>query len=129
MTKLFVVATALALAAVAGTTHARASQRCVPIMGLRRRVAAAVRHPAGRSQSPQVLDNVAPHTVPGSKLSFTRAQIANRHAPADWFPEDHPAMPEIVGAGGSRRSRRSMPVACATIPTARAGPRTPTSPA
>ena len=47
----------------------------------------------------QVLDDVALHTIPGSKFSFTRAQIANRYGPADWFPEDHPAMPEIVAKG------------------------------
>ena len=39
------------------------------------------------------------HTLPGSKFSFTRAQIADRYGPADWFPEDHPAMPEIVAKG------------------------------
>ena len=47
----------------------------------------------------QVLDNVTLHTLPGSKFSFTRAQIADRYGPADWFPEDHPAMPEIVAKG------------------------------
>jgi cytochrome c553 len=47
----------------------------------------------------QVLDNVALHSLPGSKYSFTRAQIADRNGPADWFPEDHPAMPEIVAKG------------------------------
>ena len=47
----------------------------------------------------QVLDNVTLHTIPGSRFSFTRAQIADRYGPADWFPEDHPAMPEIVAKG------------------------------
>jgi cytochrome c553 len=47
----------------------------------------------------QVLDNVTLHTLPGSKLSFTLAHIADRYGPADWFPEDHPAMPEIVAKG------------------------------
>src|SRR6476469_1181698 len=47
----------------------------------------------------QVLDDVTLHTLPGSKFSFTRAQIANRYGPADWFPEAHPAMPEIVAKG------------------------------
>jgi cytochrome c553 len=47
----------------------------------------------------QVLDAVTQHTLPGSKLSFARAQIADRYGPADWFPEDHPAMPEIVARG------------------------------
>src|SRR5262245_12658466 len=47
----------------------------------------------------QVNDAVTLHTLPGSKLSFTRAQIADRYGPADWFPEDHPVMPEIVARG------------------------------
>ena len=40
-----------------------------------------------------------PVTLPGSKYSFTLAQVRNAFAPADWFPEDHPAMPEIVAHG------------------------------
>jgi cytochrome c553 len=57
----------------------------------------------GTPQAPpnpaQVLDAVKQYTLAGSKLSFARAQIANRYGPADWFPEDHPAMPEIVAFG------------------------------
>src|SRR6185312_10234305 len=67
----------------------------------------------------QVLDNVTLHTLPGSKFSFTRAQIADRYGPADWFPEDHPAMPEIVAKGKVSAQHRSMPAACAIIQTAR----------
>lgn len=37
--------------------------------------------------------------LPGSSLSFTRQQIADGFGPADWFPGDHPAMPEIVARG------------------------------
>src|SRR5262245_19122806 len=54
--------------------------------------------PAGPNPA-QVQDNVTLHTLPGSRLSFTRAQIANRYGPADWYPEDHPAMPDIVARG------------------------------
>lgn len=39
------------------------------------------------------------HSLPGSNLQFTRAQISNRYAPADWFPGDHPPMPDIVAHG------------------------------
>jgi cytochrome c553 len=57
----------------------------------------------GTPQAPpnpaQVLDAVKQYTLPDSKFSFARAQIANRYGPADWFPEDHPAMPEIVARG------------------------------
>ena len=38
-------------------------------------------------------------TVPGSELKFTRAQIGNAFGPADWFPGDHPKMPDIVANG------------------------------
>lgn len=44
-------------------------------------------------------DNVTKHKVEGSKFQFTRAQVSNRFGPADWFPEDHPTMPEIVAHG------------------------------
>jgi cytochrome c553 len=37
--------------------------------------------------------------VPGSTLEFTRTQINDGFAPADWFPGDHPAMPDIVAHG------------------------------
>jgi cytochrome c553 len=55
--------------------------------------------PQAGPNPPQQLDNVTLHTLEGSKFSFTRAQIANRHGPADWFPEDHPTMPDIVKQG------------------------------
>jgi len=37
--------------------------------------------------------------VPGSDLTFTQAQISNAFGPADWFPGDHPPMPDIVSKG------------------------------
>src|SRR5438876_10557532 len=37
--------------------------------------------------------------LPGSALTFTRQQISDGFAPADWFPGDHPAMPDIVAHG------------------------------
>jgi cytochrome c553 len=43
-------------------------------------------------------DNGLKH-VPGSTLEFTRAQINDPFGPADWFPGDHPKMPEIVALG------------------------------
>jgi cytochrome c553 len=35
----------------------------------------------------------------GSSGSFTAAQIRDSFGPADWFPEDHPAMPDVVAHG------------------------------
>jgi cytochrome c553 len=37
--------------------------------------------------------------LPNSKLEFTRAQISDRFGPADWYPEDHPTMPDVVSHG------------------------------
>jgi cytochrome c553 len=37
--------------------------------------------------------------IPGSTLTFTRQQIADAFGPADWFPGDHPPMPDIVAHG------------------------------
>jgi cytochrome c553 len=39
------------------------------------------------------------HKLEGSNLSFTLAQIRDGFGPADWFPGDHPAMPDIVAHG------------------------------
>src|SRR5690348_15780215 len=43
--------------------------------------------------------NAVPQQVPGSKFQFTTAEINNGYGPADWFPEDHPTMPDIVAHG------------------------------
>jgi cytochrome c553 len=40
-----------------------------------------------------------PRLVPGSAATFTLAEIRNGFGPADWFPGDHPAMPDIVARG------------------------------
>jgi cytochrome c553 len=50
---------------------------------------------AGQAPAP---DTTIRH-VPGSTLEFTRQQIANGFGPADWFPGDHPTMPDIVAHG------------------------------
>src|SRR5579862_9408787 len=52
--------------------------------------AAAPRPPA----APEVA-----RTLAGSTKSFVRSQIYNFYGPADWFPEAHPPMPEIVAQG------------------------------
>jgi cytochrome c553 len=40
-----------------------------------------------------------PRTLPGSTLSFPLATIRDGFGPADWFPGDHPPMPEVVARG------------------------------
>jgi cytochrome c553 len=47
-----------------------------------------------------------PQHRPGSTAEFTRAQITNMFAPADWYPGDHPAMPDVVAKGRQPEVRR-----------------------
>ncbi len=49
-----------------------------------------------------------PRQLPGSALQYTAAQIRDFFGPADWYPQDHPPMPDIVGKG-----RRPEARACA----------------
>jgi cytochrome c553 len=51
------------------------------------------------------------HNIPGSKFSFSRSEANLRYGPVDWFPEDHPPMPEIVAHG--RESASPTIYACA----------------
>ena len=44
--------------------------------------------------------------LPASTAEFTRAQITNMFAPADWFPADHPPMPDVVAKGRMPEVRR-----------------------
>jgi cytochrome c553 len=46
--------------------------------------------------------------LPESTLAFTISQVRDNFNPADWYPNDHPAMPEVVAHG-----RRPSVRACA----------------
>lgn len=48
---------------------------------------------------PEPLDNIVQKQMPGSAKKYTQAQIDDGFNPPDWFPEEHPAMPEIVAHG------------------------------
>jgi cytochrome c553 len=37
--------------------------------------------------------------LPGSASGFMQSQISDRFGPADWYPDDHPQMPDIVAHG------------------------------
>jgi cytochrome c553 len=101
MTKFFVTAAVLSLGAAAGfaTAVQAADGPPMPWAWGVNTPPPAVLPPPAPAAAPVVPDNAKLLSVPGSKFQFTRAQVANRHAPADWFPEDHPAMPDIVAHG------------------------------
>jgi cytochrome c553 len=44
-------------------------------------------------------DNTVQKSLPGSTKKYTAAQINDRFGPPDWYPEDHPPMPDIVAQG------------------------------
>jgi cytochrome c553 len=45
------------------------------------------------------LDNVVLKQMPGSTKQFTQAQIDDQFNPPDWYPDEHPPMPQIVAHG------------------------------
>lgn len=66
-------------------------------------------YPVNPPGAQPVADDGKPKRVPESRLAFTQSQIsAITVQPPDWHPEEHPAMPGIVG-----RSREPQVYACA----------------
>lgn len=64
--------------------------------------------PDKASHAPNRLPDANFNQLPDAGLKFTKAQIQNPFGPADWFPGDHPAMPDIVAFG-----RKPVIQACA----------------
>jgi cytochrome c553 len=64
----------------------------------------AVPTPENEAAAPR--DDGTMFSLPGAAGPFTRGQIsgANRTAPADWYPRDHPPMPRLVAAGDAARN-------------------------
>jgi len=100
MRKILVAAAAVAFGSAAGTVTAVQAADGQPLWAYGFTAPPpATPAPPTQAAAPPALDNTTPLTLPGSKLTFTRAQVANRFGPADWFPEDHPTMPNIVAHG------------------------------
>jgi cytochrome c553 len=109
MRKLFVAAAALAFGGAAGVAVGQAAD-APPNWAYGFTTPPPPSAPPPPGPAPAAAPDTTLHTLPGSKLTFTRAQIANRYGPADWFPEDHPAMPDIVAHG--RESAQPQVAAC-----------------
>ena len=48
---------------------------------------------------PKPPDAAKPIQLPGSTKQYTQAQIDDRFSPPDWYPDDHPSMPDVVAHG------------------------------
>src|SRR5437016_2431519 len=100
MKTLFLAATALGFGAVLGAaTAVQAADAPAAWAYGYLTPAPAEAPPAAAAPAGPPPDNTTKLSVPGSKMEFTRAQVANRWGPADWFPEDHGPMPDIVAHG------------------------------
>jgi cytochrome c553 len=54
-------------------------------------------YPVGPPPVPS--DNTVLKQMPGSTRQYTQAQINDGFNPPDWYPDEHPAMPQIVSNG------------------------------
>jgi len=61
--------------------------------------AAAAPGPGARGGGAPPAPDPTPQKLAGSNSTFTLAQIRDGFGPADWFPGDHPQMPEVVAHG------------------------------
>src|SRR6476660_8125607 len=52
-------------------------------------------------------DDKQPKRLAGSSRAYTFTQIEDSFAPADWYPEDHPAMPQVPVATGRKPDVRA----------------------
>jgi cytochrome c553 len=92
--------TLLTLLLCAGTLSAATPEAPPPwAYGFKDLAPAAATPPAPAPAANAVPPDTRLHSLPGTTLQFTRAQIGDRFAPADWFPGDHPEMPTIVANG------------------------------
>ncbi|HZP33032.1 MAG TPA: c-type cytochrome [Candidatus Acidoferrales bacterium] len=53
----------------------------------------------GAAPAAEPEDRETPRHLPGTNISLAIKDIDNNYAPGDWYPQDHPKMPEIVAHG------------------------------
>jgi hypothetical protein len=81
---------------------------------------AAADLPGGGPVLKRLFNSDAPLHLTGSTLTFTSTQTRDPYAPADWYPNEHPPVPELVAYGQERRRRsvRALPP-CGWLRTSR----------
>jgi cytochrome c553 len=92
----FVLAAGVSFAADAPPAWAYGTQPAIGTAGSPSRSAASATHVTSKPQAAP--DGTLKH-LPGSASEFTEAQINDRFGPADWYPGDHPEMPDVVAHG------------------------------
>jgi cytochrome c553 len=61
--------------------------------------------PAGEQSQSLHKEGPGPLSVPGSTKTYTQAQIDDGSNPPDWFPDEHPPMPQVVAHGSGKDVR------------------------
>jgi len=56
---------------------------------------------------PKPLEQPRHAQMPGKHKQYTQAQIDDPFNPPDWYPDEHPPMPEIVARGGPKPDGRA----------------------
>jgi len=64
-------------------------------------------HPVDCARGGTPPDDGRKRTIEGGAGAWTVTEIANDYGPIDWFPTDHPKMPEIVAHGAQARGIRA----------------------
>ena len=59
---------------------------------------------------PTPLDDTVQKHLPDSTKAYTQAQIDDGFNPPDWYPQDHPPMPDVVAHG--RKAANAAPAPC-----------------
>src|SRR5579862_5422660 len=57
--------------------------------------------------APKPPDATAQKSLPGSDKKYTQAQIDDGFNPPDWYPGDHPPMPDVVAHGRKEANARA----------------------
>ena len=99
-TPLLTVTSAAAVLVAADVMHGKAQQAGGQPADLPRwaySVTAAPASPAGPVAAPSQEEPL--QHIAGSKAAYTRKQMASLQIVPDWFPQDHPTMPEVVAKG------------------------------
>ncbi len=75
---------------IAAAALAQTPQQNLPIWAYPSHFSTASSSPAGRAE----VEHLA-----GSKASYTKAEIGDLFVVPDWYPDEHPAMPDVVSHG------------------------------
>jgi len=68
-----------------------------------------VQRPVDCARGGTPADDGRKRTLTGGAGAWTVTEIANDYGPVDWYPNEHPKMPEIVAHGDKARGIRRLP--------------------